>query len=173
MSNFTSILQPAVNFFLIFILPLTKSNKQKWVIKKASIRISCTNIRGLNSIGKLGIKMNHILKHLNSEIKIIVDSHADNTTIDSLKKNNKIKMSQYHIFGNESRIRGITVLVKKLCGYITANIKLLDKQNMVQFDLIAPDMTIYNIVAIYAPDSQEGADYWASLKLALETPIRS
>ena len=107
--------------------------------------------------------MNHILKHLNSEIKIIVDSHANSTTIDLLKKDYKIELSQYHIFRNESRMRGVTVLVKKLCGYITANVNLLDEQNTVQFDLISPDMTIYNIVALYAPDGQEGANYWASL----------
>ena len=71
--------------------------------------------------------MNDIPKHLNSEIKIIVDSYADSTTIDSLKKDYKIKMSQYHIFRNESRMRGVTVLVKKSCGYITANVNLLDE----------------------------------------------
>ena len=107
--------------------------------------------------------MNHLIKHLNSEIKIIVDSHADSITIDSLKKYYKIEMSQYHIFGNKSRMRGVTVLVKKLCGYITANVNLLDEQNTVQFDLISPDMTTYNIVALYAPDGQEGANYWTSL----------
>ena len=132
-------------------------------IKKSTIRISCTNIRGLNSKAKLPIKMNHLMKHLKSKIKIIVDSHADKATIESLKINYRLEMSQYYIFGNESKSRGVTVLIKKSCGYMTANVNLLDEENTVQFDLISPDMTVYNIIALYAPDGQQGANYWSSL----------
>ena len=79
--------------------------------KKQTVRISCTNIRGLNSLDKLNIKMNHILKNLKSDIKIIVDSHADNTTIDMLMKEFKREMSQFNIIGNKAWQRGVTVLI--------------------------------------------------------------
>ena len=115
--------------------------------------------------------MNHILKNLKTEIKFILDSHADNTTIDTLMKEFKREMSQYTIIGNQSRLRGVTVLIKKSCGYTTANVKLLDECNTVQFDLIAPDLEVYNIVAIYTPVGQENAEYWASLhdKISIES----
>ena len=83
-------------------------------------------------------------------------------------------MSQYYIFGNESKSRGVTVLIKKSCGYTTANVNLLDKENTVQFDIISPDMTVYNIIALYAPDGQEGANYYHPYlnKFTLEIPIK-
>ena len=103
------------------------------------------------------------MKHLNSDIKIIVDAHADQTTIKLLNIDYRQEMAQYNIIGNESKARGVTVLIKKSCGYTTANVNLLDIENTVQFDLISPDMTVYNIVAIYAPDGNEGAKYWSAL----------
>ena len=103
------------------------------------------------------------MKHLKFDIKIIIDAHADETTIKLLNIDYRLEMAQYNIFGNESKSRGVTVLIKKSCGYTTANVNLLDEENTVQFDLISPDMTVYNIVALYAPDGQEGANYWSSL----------
>ena len=108
--------------------------------------------------------------HLHSDIKIIVDAHADQDTIKLLNINYRQEMAQYNIIGNESRKRGVTVLIKKSCGYTTANVNLLDKENTVQFDLISPDMTIYNIVAIYAPcKGDEGPKYWSALHKKIYT----
>ena len=108
--------------------------------------------------------------HLKSDIKIIVDAHADQDTIKVLNVKYRQEMAQYNVIGNESRKRGVTVLIKKSCGYTTANVNLLDKENTVQFDLIAPDMTTYNIVAIYAPSKgDEGHKYWSTLHPKLHT----
>ena len=52
---------------------------------KVKLKISCSNIRGLNNNAKTQIKMQHINQHLDSTIKIVVDAHADNT-IDQLRK---------------------------------------------------------------------------------------
>ena len=96
--------------------------------------------------------MQHINKHLDSTIKIVVDAHADHNTIEQLRKNYKIEMAQYEISGNFSKQRGILVFTKKASGYTTTNFKLLDETNTLQFDAVSPDGTIYNIIAIYAPD---------------------
>ena len=81
---------------------------------KQTVRISCTNIRGLDLHDKLNIKMNHILNNIKSDIKILVDSHADNATIDMLMKEYKQGISQFNIIGNQSRHRGVTVLINKI-----------------------------------------------------------
>ena len=138
--------------------------------KNSTVRISCSNLRGLNSKNKLDVKINHLMVHLKSDIKIIVDAHADQDTIKVLNVKYRQEMAQYNVIGNESRKRGVTVLIKKSCGYTTANVNLLDKENTVQFDLIAPDMTIYSIVAIYAPSKgDEGPKYWSTLHPKLHT----
>ena len=96
--------------------------------------------------------MQHLNKHLDSTIKIVVDAHTDNNIIEQLRMNYKIDLSQYDIHGNFAKHRGILVLTKKSSGYTTTNFKLIDETNRLQFDAIGPDGTIYNIVAIYAPD---------------------
>jgi hypothetical protein len=40
--------------------------------------------------------------------------------------------------------------------------RLLDHSNTLKFDLVSPDVMIYNIVAIYAPDGNN-ATYWTTL----------
>ena len=47
------------------------------------------------------------------------------------------------------------VLTKKKCGFLSKNFKIIDKDNAIQFDVISPDNTIYNIVNIYAPNNQK------------------
>ena len=58
--------------------------------KKHSIKISCSNIRGLNRSSKLGSKITHILNHLDTDIKVIVDTHVDEHTLGQLRKDYKI-----------------------------------------------------------------------------------
>ena len=130
--------------------------------KKRSLRISCSNVRGLNKSPKLGSKMTHILNHLDTDIKVIIDSHTDKYTLNKLRKEYKIEMAKYSIIGNFSKDRGIMVLTKKSSGYSCSNAKLVDKTNTLQFDLISPDGVLYNIVAIYAPDGSN-ATYWTEL----------
>ena len=130
--------------------------------KKSSIKISCSNVRGLNKSPKLGSKMTHILSHLDTDVKVIVDTHTDEHTLSNLRKEYKIEMAKYNIIGNFSKDRGIIVLTKKSSGYISSNAKLIDQTNTLQFDLTSPDGVLYNIVAIYAPDGSN-ATYWTEL----------
>ena len=58
--------------------------------------------------------MTHILKHLDTDVKVIVDTHTDEFTIGKLRKEYKIEMAKYNIIGNFSKDRGIIVLTKKI-----------------------------------------------------------
>ena len=73
--------------------------------KESSIKISCSNVRGLNKSPKLESKMTHILKHLDTDVMVIVDTHTDKYTLGNLSKGYKIEMAKYNIIGNFSRQR--------------------------------------------------------------------
>ena len=130
--------------------------------KYSSLKMSCSNVRGLNKSPKLGSKMAHIMTHLDSDIKIVVDAHMDEKTLGYLKKEYKLELAKYEIISNYSKERGIVVFTKKSCGFVTSNILLLDETDTLKFDLTSPDGTKYNIVAIYAPDGNN-ATYWTTL----------
>ena len=56
------------------------------------------------------------------------------------------------------------VLTRKNSGYISKNFKIIDRDNALQFDILSPDNTVYNIVAIYAPNKvQENFQFFKSL----------
>ena len=108
--------------------------------------------------------MQHLLRNLTSDIRIVVDSHTDEQTLKALKKEYKLEMAQFNIDGNLVKNRGILVLTKKNCGYISNNFQIIDKNNAIQFNVISPDNTIYNIVAIYAPNKiQDNLNFLKSL----------
>ena len=67
---------------------------------KTKLKITCSNLRGLNSGPKLPFKMQHLLRNLNSDIRIVVDSHTDEQTLKALKKEYKLEMAQFNIDGN-------------------------------------------------------------------------
>ena len=106
--------------------------------------------------------MTHILKHLDTDVKVIIDSHTDNNTLGKLRKEYKIEMAKYDIIGNFTKDRGIMVLTRKSCGYQCTNVKMVRDSNTLQFDLKSPSGIMYNVVAIYAPDNK-GATYWTEL----------
>ena len=54
--------------------------------KASKLKISCSNLRGLNSGPKLSFKIQHLLKNLNTDVRIVVDSHCDEQTLQALKK---------------------------------------------------------------------------------------
>ena len=95
-------------------------------ISKKSIKISCSNLWGLNSGPKVHFKMMHILSNLDSDIKIVIDSHCDDHTLNLLRKDYKLQMSQYDFNGNLTKNRGILVLTKKNCGFTAINLKIID-----------------------------------------------
>ena len=62
--------------------------------------------------------MTHILKHLDTDVKEIVDSHTDEFTLGKLRKEYKIGMAKYNIIGNFSKNSGIVILTKNLVGIV-------------------------------------------------------
>ena len=53
---------------------------------------------------------------------------------------------------------------KKNCDFLSNSFKIIDKENAIQFDVISPNNTTYNIVAIYAPNNQkDNFDFLKSL----------
>ena len=113
--------------------------------------------------------MTHILSHLDTDVKVIIDTHTDEHTLNNLRKEYKIEMAKYSIIGNFSKDRGIMVLTKKSSGYSCSNAKLIDQTNTLQFDLTSTDGVVYNIVAIYAPDGNN-ATYWTTLHRLIDGP---
>ena len=51
--------------------------------------------------------MTHILKHLDSDVKLIIDSHTDNNTLSDLRKAYKTEMAKYEAIGNFIKHRDI------------------------------------------------------------------
>ena len=113
--------------------------------------------------------MTYILKHLDTNVKVIVDSHTDKFILGKLRKDYKIEMAKYNIIGNFTKDRGIIVLTRKSSGYSSSNAKLVEDSNTLQFDLTSPSGVVYNVVAIYAPDGYE-ATYWTRLYTKMDRP---
>ena len=114
--------------------------------------------------------MTHILKHLDTDIKVIIDSHADLNTLANLRKEYRIEMAKYEIIGNFTKERGIMVLTRKSCGYKISNSRMVKDSNTLQFDLKSPSGVVYNVVAIYSPE-KEGSTYWTELHDNMEKSI--
>ena len=74
-------------------------------------------LSGLNPGPKLKFKIQHLLINLDSDIKIIIDAHSNENTINILRKDYKMQMAQYDIDGNFPNSRGILVLTKELWFY--------------------------------------------------------
>ena len=70
--------------------------------------------------------MAHILYHLDTEIKVIVDTHTTEHTLGQLRKEYKIEIAKYYIIGNCSRERGITIFTKKSRGYESSDLLMID-----------------------------------------------
>ena len=125
-----------------------------------ALNLSSTNIRGLNST-KQKQKIIYLM-NLKTDIKIILDSHVDEARFNQIRQMHKTRMSGYDVVSNYSMLRGLVILIRKNSGYTATNINLLDTTDTIQFDLKAPDNTIYNIVSVYAPRAND-PKYWTEL----------
>ena len=68
--------------------------------KNTKLKITCSNLWGLNIGLNLHIKIQHLIRNLNMNIHIVVDSHCDNHTLNILKKDYKLELAQFNIGGN-------------------------------------------------------------------------
>ena len=105
-----------------------------------------------------------MLKNLTTDVRIVVNSHCDDLTLQSLKKEYKLELAQFNIDGNLVKNRGILVLTRKNSGFISKNFKVIDKDNALQFDVLSPDNIVYNVIAVYAPNKiQDNLHFFKSL----------
>ena len=81
---------------------------------KSTLKITLSNLRVLNAGPKLPFKMQHILKNLSSHIQVVIDSNCDDQTLNILRKDYKLEVSQFNIGGSLTKNRGILVLTKKI-----------------------------------------------------------
>ena len=88
--------------------------------------------------------MTNILRHLDTDVKVIVDSHTDNNILGKLRKDYKLEMAKYEVIGNFTKDREIMVLTRKACGYHCTNVNMVEDSNTLQFDLKSPSGVIYN-----------------------------
>ena len=100
--------------------------------------------------------------NLKTDIKIILDSHVDEPRFNKIRQMHQTGMSGYDVVSNFSVLRGLVILIRKNSGYTATNINLLDTSDTIQFDLKAPDNTIYNLVCVYAPRAND-PKYWTDL----------
>ena len=111
-------------------------------VKKYKTKNHLLKSKGFKCQSKITFKMQHLLRNLSSDIRVVVDSHCDDHTLDRLKKDYKLEPAQFNIDGNLVKNRGILVLTKKNCGFISKNFKVINKDNAMQFDVISPDNAI-------------------------------
>ena len=109
-----------------------------------------TNINSLcpNS-KKADLKINTITKQ-GADIHIIVDSRLDGNGLKKWRKVEKRVISRYKIFGNFSKLRGVTIFAKKNIGVTISNIKLIDTTNTVLFKMTTSAGTETDVCAVYA-----------------------
>ena len=82
-------------------LQANTTSQQKITTKEnKNLKISYSNIQGLNKSNKLGAKMAHILDHLDSEVKIIIDAHTTKHTLNTLRKEYNTEITKYKIEGH-------------------------------------------------------------------------
>ena len=82
--------------------------------KKHSLKMSSSNIRGLNKSQALGSKMAHILTHLETDVKIMVDTHVDENTLCMLRKEYKFGMAKFNIIGTKKLFSMLTLFQESM-----------------------------------------------------------
>ena len=75
------------------------------------LNMSSMNIRGLNST-KQKQKIIYLM-NLKTDVKIILDSHVDETRLNQIRKMHKTMMSGYDIVSNFSLLRGLIILIRQ------------------------------------------------------------
>ena len=122
--------------------------------------MAMTNIRSFCPQGKKAdLKLHTILKS-KADIHIIVDSRLDEAGVKTWKKYQKQAISKFHIFGNFSKDRGVTILAKKSIGVTIKNIEKIDEKNTVLFQMSTTSGTDTDVCAVYAPSDVDSPKFF-------------
>ena len=119
-----------------------------------------TNIRSLCPDGKkASLKLNTIIK-LNADIHIIIDSRLDEIGLKKWRKSHKQTISRFNIYGNYSKTRGVTILVKRNIGVTISNVVKVDDKNTVTFRMATAGGTETDVCAVYAPSDVDSPKFF-------------
>jgi hypothetical protein len=77
-----------------------------------------------------------------------------------MEKMSKKLISRFDIFGNFSKDRGVTIIVKKSIGVSISNVEKIDEKNTVLFRLTTSAGTETDICAVYAPSDIDSPKFF-------------
>ena len=101
------------------------SNKNTTI---SEFSFAMTNIRSLCPDGKKASLKLKAITDMNADIHVIVDSRLDKLGLKKWRKTNKQIISKYNIYGNYSKIRGVTILAKRSIGVTITNVNNIDEK---------------------------------------------
>ena len=119
-----------------------------------------TNIRSLCPDGKKASLKIQAIIDMNADIHVIVDSRLDKIGLKKWRKTNKQVISKYNIYGNFSKIRGVTILAKRRIGVTIANVNNIDEKSTVTFRMTTAGGTITDVCAVYAPSDVDSPKFF-------------
>ena len=107
-----------------------------------------TNIRLLCPDGKKASLKLQAITDMNADIHVIVDSRLDTIGLKKWRKTNKQVISKYNIYGNYSKIRGVTILAKRSIEVTISTVINVDDKNKVTFRMTMGGRTLGEIILI-------------------------
>ena len=115
----------------------------------SSFSISSTNIRSLCMTDrKKRLRKLLAIKHLDTDISVIIDSQVNEADESFLYKHHRLIMSEYNITSNYKKPRGITILIKKKTGITLGHVETVD-DNILIFSILTASNETIDIAAIY------------------------
>ena len=94
------------------------------------------------------------IKHLDTDISVIIDSQVNEADESFLYKHHRLIMSEYNITSNYKKPRGITILIKKKTGITLGHVETVD-DNILIFSILTASNETIDIAAIYGPSDKD------------------
>ena len=94
------------------------------------------------------------IKHLDTDISVIIDSQVNKADESFLYKHHRLIMSEYNITSNYKKPRGITILIKKKTGITLGHVETVD-DNILIFSILTASNETIDIAAIYGPSDKD------------------
>jgi exonuclease III len=98
--------------------------------------------------------------NLKTDISILIDSHLDKRGLETLTKNNRKVMARYNVHGNFSKLRGVSIFIKRNIGVNISNVELIDATDTVLFTLTNTSNESIDVVAVYGPSREDSPAFF-------------
>ena len=127
----------------------------------SSFTVSSTNITSLcaNDTERSKRKL-ELIKNLNTDISVIIDSRIDEKDLNKLYKTNKRLLSKYNVVSNYTKPRGITILIKKQTGITLGNVLDHEDKDILVISVLTPSNETVDIAAIYGPSDRDDPSFF-------------